>query len=114
MTREAAISGAITGAERLWFGRVILPPGMVSSVHHHGEAESGIFVVSGHARFVSGDGLDRVADADPGDFVWVPPFGVHVELNRSPDEPVVALVARSTTESLVVNLPTPEGWAPPR
>jgi uncharacterized RmlC-like cupin family protein len=114
MVREAAVSREATGAKRLWLGHVVLPPGMVSGVHHHAEAESGIYVVSGHARFVSGDALDRIHDADPGDFVWVPPREVHVEMNLSDTEPVVVVVARSTTDALVVNLPTPGGWIPPR
>ena len=113
MLREAAVSERMVGAERLWLGWVELPPGLVSSVHHHGAAESGIFILSGHARFVSGEGLDRVHDADPGDFVWVPPHEVHVELNRSSNEPVRMVVARSTSEAVVVNLPTPEGWSAP-
>src|SRR5256885_71623 len=96
MLREAAVSREVTGARKLWFGRVELPPGMISAVHHHGEAESGIYVVSGHARFVAGDALDVIHDAGPGDFVWVPPNEVHVEMNRSATAPVVIVVARST------------------
>src|ERR1051326_2040255 len=60
MRREVAISLGTVGAERIWFGHVVLPPSMVSAVHHHGEAESGIFIVSGRARFLCGDGLQEV------------------------------------------------------
>lgn len=113
MLREAAVSHGIVGAERLWLGWVELPPRLVSSVHHHGEAESGIFIVSGRARFVSGENLDLVQDAEPGDFVWVPPHEIHVELNRSDEDAVRMVVARSTRQALVTNLPTPPGWSPP-
>jgi uncharacterized RmlC-like cupin family protein len=113
MLREAAIAGATTGAERLWVGYVELPPGSQSAVHHHGIAESAIYVISGRARSISGDTLADVQDADSGDFFWVGPHEVHVELNRSDTEPVRMVVARSTQEGIVVNLDPPPGWTPP-
>lgn len=114
MVREAAISNQLVGAERIWAGYVELGPGLVSAVHHHGEAESVIYVISGRARFFSGDRLDSAHEAGPGDFVWVPPHVVHVEMNASDTETVRTVVARSTQATLVFNLPTPEGWTPPR
>ena len=113
MVRQAAVSTATVGAERLWFGFVELGPGLVSGVHHHGEAESGIYLISGRARFYTGDHLEQVHDAAAGDFIWVPPHLVHVELNPSQDLPTVMAVARSTQETLVFNVPAPEGWTPP-
>jgi uncharacterized RmlC-like cupin family protein len=112
MRREAAVSHALVGAGKLWFGYVELGPGAVSAVHHHGESESAIYVISGRARFFAGPALAETHDAGAGDFVWVPPHEVHVEANRSDDEPVRMAVARSTQEAIVVNLPTPEGWSP--
>jgi uncharacterized RmlC-like cupin family protein len=112
MHREAAISKAVVGAEALWFGYVELAPGAASAVHHHGDSESAIYVISGHPRFYSGPTLAEVHDAEPGDFIWVPPHEVHVETNRSTTEPVRIAVARSTQEAIVVNLPDPEGWPP--
>ena len=114
MTREAAISGEQVGAERLWVGHVTLGPARVSAVHHHGESESAIYVISGHARFVSGENLDIVADAGSGDFVWVAPHLPHVEINLSETESVEMVVARSTQDAIVVNLDPPTGWEPPR
>ena len=110
MRREAAVSDDLVGAGALWFGYVELAPGAVSAVHHHGESESAIYVISGSARFWSGADLSRSHDADAGDFVWVPPHEVHVEANRSDTEPVRMAVARSTQKAIVVNLPNPEGW----
>lgn len=112
MQREAAISAALVGAERLWFGYVELAPGATSAVHHHGESESAIYVISGHARFWSGPDFAHPYDAEAGDFVWVPPHHVHVESNRSQNEPVRMAVARSTQEAIVVNLEALEGWPP--
>ncbi len=114
MVREAAISQTMTGAERLWVGHVVLPPGSVSAVHHHGESESAIYVISGRARFATGADLDEIHDADAGDFVWVGPEELHVELNRSDTEPVIMVVARSTQEAIVVNVEPPAGWSAPR
>lgn len=104
MAREAAISNRVTGAEKIWVGYVELPPGMRSAKHHHGEAESAIFVISGHARFLTGPGGDEVHDAGPGDFVWVPPHEHHVEMNLSESEAVKMVVSRSTQETLVFNV----------
>ena len=110
MLREAAIAQNTVGAEKIWLGYVELGPGLVSAVHHHGEAESGIYIISGDARFFTGDQLDRAHEAHAGDFVWVPPHVVHVEMNTNASEPVRMVVARSTQASLTFNLPTPAGW----
>lgn len=104
MVREAAVSKALVGAERLWVGYVELPPGMASAPHHHGECESAIYIIAGEARFRTGPQFDTVETAGPGDFVWVPPHVPHIEENASPSEPVRMVVARSTQETLVFNL----------
>ncbi len=113
MRREAAIAEELLGAQKLWVGYVELDGGMVSAVHHHGEAESAIYLISGAARFFSGPSLEEVHDAEAGDFVWVPPHVVHVEMNASATETVRMVVARSTQETLVFNVPAPDGWSPP-
>jgi uncharacterized RmlC-like cupin family protein len=107
MIRSAAISGDLTGARSLWMGRTELPPGVSSGDHHHGESETGIYVVSGSPVFVcrdaaSGD-LVRL-ETRPGDYVWVPPHAPHREENPSPDETAVVVIARSTQEAIVVNV----------
>lgn len=107
MWRQAAISDRTTGSEVLWVGYVELSPGMRSAFHHHGESESAIYIISGRARFLTGDRLEETHDAAAGDFVWVPPFVRHVEMNLSDEEPVRMVVARSTQEGIVVNLPDP-------
>ena len=107
MIRQAAISARTTGSEILWMGHVELAPGMRSAHHHHGESESAIYIISGRARFLVGEHLEHSHDAHAGDFVWVPPHVRHVEMNLSDDEPVVMVVARSTQEAIVVNLPDP-------
>jgi uncharacterized RmlC-like cupin family protein len=107
MRRYEAISGARTGSRNLWMGRTHVAPGMVSADHHHGHAETGIYVVRGSPVFVFLDGEDerRIATA-PGDYVYVPPYVPHREENPSPDEEAVVVIARSTQEGIVVNLPS--------
>ena len=112
MRREAAVAQHTVGSEKIWLGYVELAPGCTSAVHHHGEAESGIYIISGIARFFTGERLEQAHDAQAGDFVWVPPNLVHVEMNRSQTEPVQMVVARSTQANLTFNLPTPAGWQP--
>lgn len=107
MIRRAGVSSDTTGAERLWLGRVTVPPGVTSGAHHHGDSESGIYIISGRARFTWGERQQHVVEVGPGDFVFVPPFLPHVESNLSQDEPVEMVVARSTQEAIVVNLPDP-------
>ena len=112
MLREAAIAQSTVGAQKIWLGYVELGAGLVSAVHHHGEAESGIYIISGDARFFTGADLEEAHEAHAGDFVWVPPHMVHVEMNTSASEPVRMVVARSTQAALTFNLPTPAGWQP--
>ena len=112
MLRMAAVSTALCGAERIWVGYVELGPGLVSAAHHHGEAESAIYIISGEARFYSGPGLARRCDAGPGDFIWVAPGAVHVEMNAGQLDPVRMVVARSTQDTLVFNVAIPAGWTP--
>jgi uncharacterized RmlC-like cupin family protein len=107
MIRAAAISGDLVGAKELWMGRTTLPAGINSGDHHHGESETGIYVVSGHPVFVfrdpaSGE-LVRL-ETSPGDYVWVPPHVRHREENPSPDDEAVVVIARSTQEAIVVNV----------
>ena len=108
MRRSAAISGAMTGAGQLWMGRTVMAPGGASGDHHHGESETGIYVVAGTPAFAFRDPdtgeVVRLA-ARPGDFVWVPPHVPHREENPSADTEAVLVVARSTQEAIVINLP---------
>jgi uncharacterized RmlC-like cupin family protein len=105
MRRYEAISGKRTGSRKLWMGRAHVAPGMRSGDHHHGEAETGIYVVSGHPVFVflEGEGERRI-EAGPGDYIYVPPYVPHREENPSLDEATVVVLARSTQEGIVVNL----------
>jgi uncharacterized RmlC-like cupin family protein len=104
MTRAAAINRAMAGANKLWAGTVNIHPNAKTAPHHHGELESIIYIVTGKARMRWGEHLEFVAEAGPGDFIFVPPFVPHQEINANPNEPLTCVVVRSDQEPIVVNL----------
>ncbi|MFC8086413.1 cupin domain-containing protein [Streptomyces sp. NPDC057340] len=110
MRRFAAVSGRAVGSEKLWMGQTHVAPSTSSSDHHHGESETAIYVVSGHPEFVflddSGESPEEVRlRTSPGDYVFVPPYVPHREENPDPADEAVVVIARSTQEAIVVNLP---------
>jgi uncharacterized RmlC-like cupin family protein len=104
MSRAAAITHARTGAEKLWAGTVTIHPNAKTGAHHHGALESVIYVVRGRARMRWGDKLEYTAEAGPGDFIYVPPFVPHQEINANRDQPLECVLVRSGQEPVVVNL----------
>ena len=104
MFRQAAINHARVGAQKIWAGTVSIQPNAKTGAHHHGELESVIYVVRGKARMRWGERLEFVAEAEPGDFIFVPPYVPHQEINAARDEPLECVVIRSDNEAVVVNL----------
>lgn len=104
MNRAAAINYAKAGASKLWAGTVSIHPNAKTGAHHHGELESVIYVMSGRARMRWGERLEFTAEASPGDFIYVPPYVPHQEINASAGEPLECVVVRSGQEPVVVNL----------
>lgn len=107
MNRAAAINHATAGAEKLWAGTVHIHPDAKTGAHHHGDLESIIYIVSGQARMRWGESLEYVCEAGPGDFIYVPPFVPHQEINASTSEPLECVLVRSNQEPVVVNLDIP-------
>lgn len=107
MTRAAAINRAMAGANKLWAGSVTIHPNAKTAPHHHGELESIIYIISGRARMRWGERLEFYGEAGPGDFIFVPPFAPHQEINADPNEPLLCVVVRSDQEPIVVNLDIP-------
>jgi uncharacterized RmlC-like cupin family protein len=106
LRRFAALSDASVGAEKLWMGETHALPRAVSSNHHHGESETAIYVRSGNPEFVFHDGVQEVRiSTAPGDYVFIPPYLPHREENPDPNTPAEVVIARSTQEAIVVNLP---------
>ena len=104
MNRAAAINLARVGAQKIWAGTVHIHPKAKTGAHHHGALESVIYVVKGKARMRWGERLEYVAEAGPGDFIYVPPYVPHQEINASAEETLECVLVRSDNEAVVVNL----------
>ena len=120
MQRAAAIDFARAGAQKLWAGTVRIEADAKTGAHHHGALESVIYIVRGRARMRWGERLEFVAEAGPGDFIFVPPYVPHQEINASADEALECVLVRSDGQATVVNLdiapveePTPVAWIDP-
>lgn len=105
MYRQAAINAARVGAQKIWAGTVSIHPNAKTGAHHHGHLESIIYIVRGHARMRWGEHLEFVAEAGPGDFIYVPPYVPHQEINASTDETLECVLVRSDNEAVAINLP---------
>jgi uncharacterized RmlC-like cupin family protein len=104
MQRRAAVTTKRAGATKLWAGTVTIEPKARTGAHHHGDLESVIYVVSGSARLRWGERLEYVAEAQAGDFIYVPPYVPHQEINASDDLQLHCVLARSGQQGLVINL----------
>jgi uncharacterized RmlC-like cupin family protein len=110
MRRLAAISHGLVGSEKLWAGVMLAEPGTASSVHHHGPQETVVYVLSGRSQVRWGSRLEHETDLEPGDFLLIPPYLPHQEINPSPDQATQWVVVRSGPEAVVVGLRrTPDG-----
>jgi uncharacterized RmlC-like cupin family protein len=120
MNRAAAINFARVGARKLWAGTVHIHPDARTGAHHHGALESVIYVIRGRARMRWGERLEFTAEAGPGDFIYVPPYVPHQEINASATETLECVLVRSDGEAVAVNLdidaaenPQPVRWIDP-
>src|ERR1700733_7944418 len=107
MTRAAAITHARAGASKLWAGTMLVQPDAKTGPHHHGELETVLYVVKGRIRMRWGDQLEFSEEARPGDFIYVPPYVPHQEINASPDEPCEAVFVRGERDPFFLNLDPP-------
>ena len=104
MNRATAISKARAGAEKIWAGTVTIHANAKTGAHHHGDLESIIYVVKGKARMRWGEHLEYTAEAGPGDFIYVPPYVPHQEINADPANPLECVLVRSDDTAVVVNI----------
>ncbi len=104
MNRAAAINFARVGAQKIWAGTVHIHANAKTGAHHHGALESVIYVIRGKARMRWGERLEFVAEAGAGDFIFVPPYVPHQEINASTGEPLECVLVRSDNEAVVVDL----------
>lgn len=104
MQRVAAVSRELAGSDGLWAGMTVMAPNTASGVHHHGATETIIYVASGRGKMRWGDNLEFEQEVEPGDFIYVPPFIPHQEINPSPDTPSHWVVVRNSQEPVVINI----------
>jgi uncharacterized RmlC-like cupin family protein len=104
MNRAAAINLARVGSQKIWAGTVHIHPNAKTGVHHHGPLERVIYVVKGRARMRWGEKLEYMAEAGPGDFIFIPPYVPHQEINASTDETLECVLVRSDNEAVAINL----------
>jgi uncharacterized RmlC-like cupin family protein len=104
MRRLAAISHDLVGSQGLWAGVMLAEPNTASSVHHHGTLETVVYVLSGQSKVRWGSRLEHETDLEPGDFVFVPPYMPHQEINPSPTQATQWVVVRNGQEAIVVRL----------
>lgn len=104
MTRYEAVAGSTVGTQHLRLGRVVAHAGMISSAHHHGDCETAVYLVRGRALMLFGPDLSERIELVPGDFLFVPPWTIHVEANLG-GEDAEFIVAQSSPQGVAVNLP---------
>jgi uncharacterized RmlC-like cupin family protein len=103
--RRAAIAPELGVASALWGGTFEVEPSARTGVHHHGRQETIAFVLSGECEIRWGAEGEFVAHAGPGDFIHVPAYLPHMEINPSKEQAFHWIVVRSTPAPIVVNLP---------
>jgi uncharacterized RmlC-like cupin family protein len=102
IVRSAAIDATSVGAQRLWVGRAVCPPKMLSDPHHHGGAETGSYVLGGRFQVYFGENYEHRVECVAGDFCFIPAYLPHIEANPF-DEPSEVVFARSP-DNIVVTL----------
>ena len=103
--RLAVVAPALGIASTIWGGLFEVEPGSRTGIHHHGEQETIAYVLSGICEIRWGERGESVARAKAGDFIHVPAFLLHMEINPSDQESFRWVVVRSTATPIVINLP---------
>jgi uncharacterized RmlC-like cupin family protein len=103
--RLAAIHAPAGIKSPMWGGIFVVQPGARTGIHHHGEQDTIVYVLEGAAYVRWGERGESNATVRAGDFLFVPAWLPHQEINPSKEEPFRWVVVRSTSEPIVVNLP---------
>jgi len=103
--RLAAVHSAAGIESPIWGGLFRVEPGARTGIHHHGEQDTIVYVLSGSSYIRWGERGQFNETAHAGDFLYVPAWLPHQEINPSTEEPFQWVVVRSTSEPIVVNLP---------
>ena len=102
MSAIAAMQGIVSS---LWAGIFVVEPSAKTGIHHHGEQDTVVYVLEGEAFVRWGNFGEHSVTVGVGDFLHVPSWLPHQELNPSRTNPFRWVVVRSTPEPIVVNLP---------
>ena len=102
MERKPAIHKTSVGASKIWFGTVTCAPNQKGPPHHHGEAETAAYVISGHIRVYYGEDFKEYVEAGPGDYLFVPSNTWHIEENPY-DSPSEQFLTRGP-DNIVINM----------
>jgi uncharacterized RmlC-like cupin family protein len=89
----------------MWGGLFEVKPGARTGIHHHGAQQTIAYVLSGVCEVRWGANGEFAASATSGDFIHVPAFLPHMEINTSESQSFHWVVVRSTSTPIVVNLP---------
>jgi uncharacterized RmlC-like cupin family protein len=108
--RQAAIAPSVGVSSQIWGGTFLVEPGARTGIHHHGEQDTVVYVLAGQSLVVWGEHGEFQATARAGDFLHVPAWLPHMEINPSATEPFRWVVVRSTPHPIIVNLPD-DYWA---
>jgi uncharacterized RmlC-like cupin family protein len=108
--RLAAVAPQLGIPSEMWGGLFEVKPGARTGVHHHGKQQTIAYVLSGVCEVRWGTRGKHGARAQAGDFIHVPAFLPHMEINPSDSESFHWVVVRSTSAPIVVNLPD-QTWA---
>ena len=103
--RRAAIAPALGIASAIWGGLFEVEPGSRTEIHHHGQQETIAYVLSGICEVRWGEKGEYSSRAKAGDFIHVPAFPPHMEINPSKLKPFRWVVVRSTATPVVIDLP---------
>jgi len=109
ISRIPAITHELVGADKLWIGMTVLEPGSNTGPHHHGDNETGVYLVAGRLLLRWGMRLESEAELEVGDLFFVPPHLPHEEINLSVDEPAVWVVVLSDRQVYVPLEPSADG-----
>jgi len=103
--RQAAVAPQLGIESTLWAGLFEVQPGARTGIHHHGAQQTIAYVLSGLCEVRWGANGEFTASAEAGDFIHVPAFLPHMEINPSELQPFRWVVVRSTSTPIVINLP---------
>jgi uncharacterized RmlC-like cupin family protein len=103
--RLAAIYPGAGTESPMWGGLFVVEPGAHTGIHHHGEQHTIAYVLSGSSYVRWGERGQFNATLHAGDFLYVPAWLPHQEINLFGADPFEWIVVRSTSEPIVVNLP---------